>query len=390
MKDKRPENDKIQFSLPLNKRLLKYTFWVTLIIVVAYTVISNPQRITDVIGGVFSVLSPLIIGFCIAYVVNILMRPLERLWLWIWRNRENQSLVNKAKRPVCLTLSFLLVVGIVCAILFMVIPAFKETIVKFVGNVDKYAKTIEGWYVAVKEFFGQFEFDLPTLSLNKDKLTQIAGNTVGSITSIFSVVIDMVLGIIFAVYLLAQKEKLSEQTRRTVFAILKPKRAQRLVDVTNLANNAFTRFITGQLTEACVLGVLCFIGMWIFNMPYAVIISVLIGFMALIPIFGAFIGTGIGAFLILLESPSKVLWFVIFIIVLQQLEGNLIYPRVVGKSVGLPPVWVLASVTIGGGLFGIAGMLFSVPTCAVIYPMFRAFVNKRTLAKADDEDEDEE
>ena len=144
-----------------------------------------------------------------------------------------------------------------------------------------------------------------------------------------------------------------------------------------MTNDIFTRFVTGQLTEACIIGILCFIGMLIFGMPYAAIISVLIGFTALIPIFGAFIGTGIGAFLILLENPLKAFWFVVFIIVLQQLEGNLIYPRVVGKSVGLPGIWVLTAVTIGGGLFGILGMLFSVPVCSVLYVLFRKFVNNR-------------
>ena len=136
--------------------------------------------------------------------------------------------------------------------------------------------------------------------------------------------------------------------------------------------------MTGQFTEACIIGTLCFIGMLIFGMPYAGIISVLIGFTALIPIFGAFIGTGIGAFLILLENPLKAFWFVVFIIVLQQLEGNLIYPRVVGKSVGLPGIWVLTAVTIGGGLFGVAGMLFSVPVCSVLYVLFRKYINRKT------------
>ena len=153
--------------------------------------------------------------------------------------------------------------------------------------------------------------------------------------------------------------------------------AKKVIEFTNLTNKVFTKFVTGQLTEACIIGTLCLVGMLIFGMPYAVIISVLIGFTALIPIFGAFIGTAIGAFLILLESPIKALWFVIFIIVLQQLEGNLIYPKVVGKSVGLPGIWVLSAVTIGGGMFGIIGMLFSVPICSIVYVIFRRYVNRK-------------
>ena len=190
--------------------------------------------------------------------------------------------------------------------------------------------------------------------------------------------VDIVLGIVFAIYLLAQKENLGRQTKKSIRAIFGEERAKKIVDFSSLTNSVFTKFVTGQLTEACIIGVLCFIGMLIFGMPYAGIISILVGFTALIPIFGAFIGTGIGAFLILLENPLKAIWFVIFIIVLQQLEGNLIYPRVVGKSVGLPGIWVLAAVTIGGGLFGVMGMLFSVPICSVLYVMFREYVNRKS------------
>ena len=213
--------------------------------------------------------------------------------------------------------------------------------------------------------------------------------TVNITTSIVAAMVDIVLGIVFAVYLLSQKEKLGKQAKKSTRAILGDERSKRFLDITSLANKVFTKFVTGQVTEACIIGVLCFIGMLIFRMPYAAIISVLVGFTALIPIFGAFIGTGIGAFLILLESPIKAIWFVLFIIVLQQLEGNLIYPRVVGKSVGLPPIWVLAAVTIGGGLFGIPGMLFGVPVCSVMYVLFKEFVNKQNNQKVKQENKSE-
>ena len=160
--------------------------------------------------------------------------------------------------------------------------------------------------------------------------------------------------------------------------LLKPKRAQKFIKVTSLANNVFTKFITGQLTDACIIGVLCCIGMLIFGMPHAVVVSVLIGFTSLVPIFGPIIGAALGAFLILLEEPMSAIWFIVFIIVLQQIESNLIYPKVVGKSVGLPGIWVLSAVTVGGGLFGIVGMLFSVPVCSVLYVMFREYVNRKS------------
>lgn len=161
---------------------------------------------------------------------------------------------------------------------------------------------------------------------------------------------------------------------------MKPEKMQKLLDMLDLINRTFTNFITGQLTEAVIIGVLCFIGMSIFRMPYAPAISVLVGFTALIPVFGAFIGTAIGAFLILLVKPIQAVWFVVFIIVLQQFEGNLIYPKVVGKSVGLPGIWVLVAVTIGGNAMGVVGMLISVPLCSVLYVVARNAVNGKPLA----------
>ncbi len=390
MKDKKTENEKIQFSIPLNKKLLKYIFFITLIIVIAYTVVTQPQKIMSLLGGLVDLISPFIIGFCAAYVVNLVLRPLERFWLWLWRKSKKQKIVESTKRPICLTFSFLIVIGAIFAIVFMVIPAFKETVVSFANKVPEYAKTIEGWYYTVVEFFEQYNFTLPEISLNTGKLTQIAKDiisnygsnvldtTVNVTTSIVSAVVDIVLGLVFAVYLLAQKEKLGNQVKKVINAILKPKRAQGLTNVTTLTNGVFTKFITGQFADACIIGILCFIGMLIFRMPYAAIISVLIGFTALVPIFGAFIGAGVGAFLILLESPIKAFWFIVFIIILQQIEGNLIYPKVVGKSVGLPGIWVLVAVTVGGSLFGVLGMLFSVPVCTIMYVLFRGFVNKKT------------
>lgn len=389
MKDKKTQEEKIQFSLPLNRRSLKYIAVILVMVAIAYVVVTEPEKISRFISGVLSVFSPFIIGFCIAYVVNLLMKPLERFWTFIWKKLKSQKVVSKLRRPVCLVLSLLIVFGAIFSIVFMVIPAFKETVVSFADKVPQYAKTVEQWYNTVVDFLARYNFELPEIALDTAKITEIAkdiissyGNnvlntTVNLTTSIVSVVVDLILGVVFSIYVLAQKENLTRQANKIVRALFKPDNAKKIIDFTAMTNDIFTRFVTGQLTEACIIGILCFIGMLIFGMPYAAIISVLIGFTALIPIFGAFIGTGIGAFLILLENPLKAFWFVVFIIVLQQLEGNLIYPRVVGKSVGLPGIWVLTAVTIGGGLFGILGMLFSVPVCSVLYVLFRKFVNKR-------------
>lgn len=392
MKDKKTtENnqDKIQFSIPLNKRMLKYVLLITLIIAGAYTIITQPSKILGVLSSILKLMSPFIIGLCAAYIVNLMLRPIERFWIRMWRKNKNQKIIDKLKRPVCLSFSFLVVIGAIFAIVFMVIPAFKETVVTFANNVPQYAKTVEGWYYSVVEFLGHYNFTLPEISLDINKLTDLAKNiissygsnmldtTVNMTASIVSGIVNTVLGIVFAVYLLAQKEKFGEQVKKLSNKIIKQKRSEKLVGFATLTNKIFTKFITGQLAEACIIGVLCFIGMLIFRMPYAAIVSVLIGFTALIPIFGAFIGTGIGALLILLENPIKAIWFVVFIIVLQQIESNLIYPRVVGKSVGLPGIWVLVAVTVGGGLFGVLGMLFSVPVFSILYIFLKEFLNKQ-------------
>ena len=200
--------------------------------------------------------------------------------------------------------------------------------------------------------------------------------TLGVARSVVSLVWNAVLSLAISLYVLAQKERLGGQVRKLLRSLFSEQTVGRIFGFARITEKVFERFITGQVTEALIIGGLCFVGMLIFGMPYALLISVMVSVTALIPIFGAFIGTGIGAFLILLEEPMTAVWFVIFIIVLQQLEGNLIYPKVVGKSVGLPGVWVLIAVTVGSS-FGIVGMLLSVPIASVAYQLLRQFANRR-------------
>ncbi|HIZ56943.1 MAG TPA: AI-2E family transporter, partial [Firmicutes bacterium] len=211
--------------------------------------------------------------------------------------------------------------------------------------------------------------------------TNLFHTTVGITTSIFSGFFNLILGSVFSIYLLLQKERLCLQAKKLLFAYLPEQRVHTILRIGSLSNKTFSGFVTGQVVEAAIIGILCFIGMKIFSMPYASMISCLVGLTALIPIFGAFIGTAIGAFLILMDNPMQAVWFILFIIILQQVEGNLIYPKVVGKSVGLPGIWVLTAITIGGSTFGIAGMLFSVPLCSVLYCMLKESVAKRLKNK---------
>ena len=205
--------------------------------------------------------------------------------------------------------------------------------------------------------------------------TGIVDKTLDFTGTLVSGIVNLIIALAFSFYLLAQKEKLSSNTKKVLFAFFPKKKVTNLLNIIELTDQTFTNFVSGQLLEAVIIGVLCFIGMLIFGMPYAAVISVLVGFTALIPVFGAFIGTAIGAFLILFVSPVKAIWFVVFIIILQQLEGNLIYPKVVGKSVGLPGILVLTAVSIGGSLMGVLGILISVPVCAVLYTLLKRAVN---------------
>ena len=202
-------------------------------------------------------------------------------------------------------------------------------------------------------------------------------STVSVASSVIGGVVNFILAFTFSIYVVHQKERLGSQAKRLLYAYLPEARSDRIIEILSLSHKTFSNFITGQFTEAIILGALCFVGMSIFRFPYALMISVLVGFTALIPIVGAFIGTIVGALLIVTVSPIQALWFILFILVLQQIEGNLIYPRVVGTSVGLPGIWVLVAVTAGGSLYGIVGMLFSVPVSSVLYCLLRETVRRR-------------
>lgn len=382
-------NGKITFEF--NKKTVKYIAAAAVLIVLFAWGINNGEKVSEIIGGFFSIISPFIIGFCIAFVVNVLMRPLENLFDKIFKNCNSKT-KDKVKRPVCLLLSIIILFGLLFALLFMILPEFKTTFDTLIKAVPQYISQIEVWISKLIDFASHYGITLPEMSFNSDKILDtlknfindsgIVDKTLNFTGSIVTGIVNLIIAVAFSLYLLAQKEKLSNQMKKFLRAFLpKQNDVNRLVNFAEIVDRTFTSFVTGQLLEAVIIGVLCFIGMLIFKMPYAAVISVLVGFTALIPVFGAFIGTAIGAFLILFISPIKAIWFVVFIVILQQLEGNLIYPKVVGKSVGLPGIWVLTAVSIGGTLAGVSGILISVPACAVIYCLLANIVNARIKKK---------
>ena len=373
--------------MELSKKTVKRILLIITFTVLLIWAIYNHKLLFKYIGELYSLISPFVIGLCIAYVVNVIMRPIERLWLKLLSKCKGKW-VEKMKRPICLLLSILLVIGIILAVIFIIMPELSDSVSSLVSMVPSYVSEVESWWEALALRLDKYGVELPQFSFDTDKFIQILkdggtavlNTTLSATTSIVTAVINIVLALAFSIYVLAQKETLKRQSKKVLAKLMKPEKMQKLLDMLDLINRTFTNFITGQLTEAVIIGVLCFIGMSIFRMPYAPAISVLVGFTALIPVFGAFIGTAIGAFLILLVKPIQAVWFVVFIIVLQQFEGNLIYPKVVGKSVGLPGIWVLVAVTIGGNAMGVVGMLISVPLCSVLYVVARNAVNGLPLA----------
>lgn len=375
-------------KLELNKRSVKRILLIITFTVLLIWGVYNHKQLGEILLGLYSLISPFVIGLCIAYIVNVLLRPVENLWMKLLNKRKGKW-PEKLKRPLCLLLTILLVIGIILAIVLIIMPELRDSVASLIDMIPSYAEEVQRWWGSLSTFLDKYSIDLPEFDFKPDKLIDILKdggtvlfNTTASVAgSIVTAVMNFVIAFAFSIYVLAQKETLKRQSMKVLTAVMKPEKLDKLLNLLRLANKTFTNFITGQLTEAVIIGALCFIGMTIFRMPYAPAISVLVGFTALIPVFGAFIGTAVGAFLILLVKPIQAVWFVIFIIVLQQFEGNLIYPKVVGKSVGLPGIWVLVAVTVGGNAMGVMGMLISVPLCSVLYAVSREAVNNKLKMK---------
>ena len=374
--------------MELNKKNIKRILLLVACSIILYWALNNLSTLGKLLGSFFSLFSPLLIGAGIAYVMNLLLKAIERLWDMALKKAPELWRV-KLKRPICLTATILLFLGIIFAIFFILIPRLEEAGSTLIANVPGYITQIQNWWGSLVDFAAGHGVTLPELSMNVEDATKfiskilssdssnVVNTTIDITTSILGALVNILLALVFSVYMLAQKETLISQSRRLLLAALPRKAGQRTMHILKLTNNAFSSFVTGQVTEAFILGSLCCIGMLILRLPYALPVSVIISFTSLIPIFGAWIGAATGAFLIVFVSPIKALTFLIFLLILQQVEGNLIHPKVVGKSVGLPGLWVLAAVTIGGGIFGMLGMLLGVPICSVIYALVQDFIRSQ-------------
>lgn len=368
-----------------SKKFLRNVLGIATFCILLYWGLQNMDRVATFLGMVGGLLLPFLLGAAMAFILNVPMRAIET---------HLPQKLQRAHRGISLVLTLAAVVGVVMVVSLLVLPQLKNT-------VQTIAARMPAFWAQAQQWANELMIRYPELAdwlseagnLNLRNVTQqvmdwlkngglaLVGNTVTAATGIISGFVNFFIALIFAIYLLFQKETLSRQGRMLLFAWMRPEHAEKVLEVVRLANKTFSNFLSGQCLEACILGALFAVGMLLFRMPYVLLISVLVAVTALIPVFGAFIGCFVGTFLILIQNPMQAVVFVILFLVIQQIEGNLIYPRVVGGSVGLPSVWVLAAVTLGGSMFGVVGMLVMIPLCSVLYSLLRTATRERLRSR---------
>lgn len=378
------------------RRALRKAIWMVfaaaLLFVAAIGVVYSEQLFAA-LTAVWTAVLPLLLGCIVAYIINLIMGRLERVY---FPKTENKALIA-SRRPVCLVLSFAIIVAIVAAIVNLVLPQVKASWDVLENGIMMVAHNAYSW--------GEQNVDVLSRALGasgldslKDSFTKFAeglsngegGSQISSLlSSVFSTVYSIahgvfigIVAVVFSLYILIDKERVIRGARAMVELLLPPKGAAAVRHAAHVANDSFSRFITGQCIEAVILGVLCAIGMTIFGMPYAPAMGACVGMTALVPVFGAWLGGAVGFLMILTVNPMTAVWFVVFLIILQQIESHLIYPNVVGASVGLPGIWVFAAVLVGGALFGVLGMFLGVPTVATVRTLVMERAAKVRAAKA--------
>lgn len=365
----------------MDKRIIKY-FLLAAVLVLA---VIRFDKILGFAGRLWSIVVPLVLGAVMAYVLNLIMKVLEKCYF----PKSKSKLVKATRRIVCIFLSIFLIFLIAFLIFRLVIPELVDTMSLiwrwFPVGLERLQDILANYSDQIPElekWINSLEFDWNEIGKNLFRyftsgVSDIVGSTISMVGTLGTGITNFIIGLIFAIYILVNKETLGRQLGKVAAAYCKPAHLNKMKRVLKVANETFSSFIVGQCTEAVILGSLCILGMLIFRFPYAPMVGTFVGATALIPVVGAYLGAVVGFIMILTVSPLKAALFILFIVALQQLEGNLIYPKVVGSSIGLPGIWVLAAVTVGGGISGIAGMLVGVPLTATVYKLIRSDVNKR-------------
>ena len=357
-----------------DKYIMKYIGLVTLIVLGVW----NWNSLMGLVGSIYKTLGPIINGAIFAYILNLLMVRYEGL---LTKVQGQVPGVKSLKRPVSMFLSLLTFVLAVIMILVLVLPQLSTAISRFIEVIPGVSTWLQRAIEEYDAYFPQLETLMSQLNINWGSLIQqsmtvlntLSSNflniTFNTITGVASNTINSILSLMVALYILGSKERLLLQSKRVIMAYLKPGHAQTLLDIIRLMNESFTNFFVGMTLEGIILGSLVTVAASIFNLPYAGMLGVIAGVMALIPIIGGYISAAVGTLMLLAVSPSQALFYLIMVIIIMQLEGNLIYPRVVGGSIGLPGLWVLVAFTVGGGLMGISGMILGIPLAATLYKL---------------------
>lgn len=371
--------------MDLNKENIKKIRGIIIFTALLIVCLWKYDVVFDFFRFIFGVTFPFILGGAIAFVLNVPMNFIQR-HLFPEERIKNNKWIRKSARPFSLILVLILVIGIVSVVMFILIPQLGATFGSLGSSIQDFVPKVQKWAEEVFEGNNQIRSWIANLDFDWNKIVEVGVNffrhgagsmldsTITVARTIISGLATFFIAFVFACYILLQKEKLNIQVKKVMFAFIPRGKAEAMLEVCSLTYNTFSSFLTGQCLEAVILGSMFVLSMSVFKIPYALLIGIVIAFTALIPIFGAFIGCAIGAFLIFMVNPVKALFFIILFLILQQIEGNLIYPHVVGNSVGLPSIWVLAAVSIGGSLMGIVGMLIFIPIVSVLYALFREIV----------------
>ncbi len=370
-----------------NMKKLMFLITFTVVLLVGVQRLDVVLSTLDVLWTIFF---PFVLGAAIAFLLNVPMSFMEKR---LFGEEKKEKWKRKLARPLSLLLTIVLVMAVIALVIFVVVPELSSTVSSLAAQIEAALPKAQSWLESTFRDNEQVSAWIDSQEVNWEAMVQTALNMLqtgaGSVLAstvvvargIINALYTFIISVIFACYVLVQKEKLSVQAQKLLRAVFPEKHADRITYIFSLSYSTFTNFITGQCLEAAILGTMFFVVMSVLKFPYALLVGVLVAFTALIPIFGAFIGCAIGAFLILVVNPMRALAFIILFLVLQQIEGNLIYPHVVGNSVGLPSIWVLVAVTVGGNLMGIAGMLVFIPITSVLYTLLREWVYRRLKEK---------
>lgn len=380
--------------LEVNKKTLRRVFVGVAACIVLYWLLNETESVKKVMSAVLGLLSPFITGACIAFIANVPMRFFE----------GKLEMIQKPglRRVVAVILTFIAITLVLAVVFILLIPQLVETVeimiptvydffVKLEENIESFLAEYPDVLLLFQSNSAEQSFDFPTfiqnlVSVLGNSITTIVQGAVSTIGSVAAFVMNFVIALVFSIYCLFQKETLARQGRKLLYAFMKERNADYIIHILRLSNSTFSNFLSGQCIEVCILGVLIAIAMAILRMPYIPLVSVLVAVTAFIPIVGAWVGCVLGAFFMLVNDPMQAVWFVLMFLIVQQIEGNLIYPKVVGTSIGLSGMWVLVAITVGGELLGIAGMFLMIPFASVVQTIVREIVNNRLSKRTVDKE----